>query len=420
MIIKNLTRKGGGSGQLLRYIFRYTFRDQHVPVREGTTYRDALLRLNIKFTDNDLRYLEAERIDAQIMKDYAAAGNDFKTFWEQQLEREQLPAAFIIKHNVLANSIEGFVKEFRENEAGRIHKRADQTSVHHTILSWSNKDKERVTDTMLRDMAKQYIQARGPQCKFVGTVHKDKDHIHLHLVMSGTTLNGRSSRISKQEFHEVKQKVQAYQKEKYPELAHSLPEHGKGRRVELTKEERKIIKFDERASVKTILLRCLEATEHTSAKQLFTALQAQGFTTYSRGGSITGVQHESGLKFRFSRLPIDISKLLEADRKTTIQEKEMEALSKLRQSKGRTSRQQQVKKEEKELSNNKDLEELSAIRAGGRSRELESKEQERDEPEFERSLSTDKAVDHPDEVDDTQDTDTQDYETDETDYYEEP
>ena len=45
--------------------------------------------------------------------------------------------------------------------------------------------------------------------------------------MSGVQLNGYSSRVSKQQFKHIKIELDKYQKEKYPQLVHSLVNHDK-------------------------------------------------------------------------------------------------------------------------------------------------------------------------------------------------
>lgn len=169
MIIKNLTRKSG-TGQLLSYLFRY------ITAEEKTTTKP-----------------------------------------------------FIVRHNIRSNSIAGYVKEFEQNEMNRIIKRKDQTCIHHTIISWSNKDAKHLNDNILRDLAKAYIRFRGELNLYVITKHVDKEHTYLHAAMSASQINGKSSRISKLEFENLKKSLDAYQKEHYAELVNSLPHHGKKR-----------------------------------------------------------------------------------------------------------------------------------------------------------------------------------------------
>src|SRR5687767_4878510 len=142
---------------------------------------------------------------------------------EEKLVGDKLKP-ILIRHNVRSRTLEKLVKEFDQNEALRLHKRKNNEKVYHTILSFSNKDKELINERKLRDVAKQYMKLRGENNLYIGTAHYDKDHIHLHLVMPGTKyLTGEANRLSWAEFHQLKLGMDAYQKRKYPELIHSLP-----------------------------------------------------------------------------------------------------------------------------------------------------------------------------------------------------
>lgn len=174
MIIKNLSRKSG-SGQLINYIFRY------------------------------------------ILKD----------------EKQALESPFIIRHNVRSKDIQGYIREFKENAKYRKNTRKNQVAIHHTILSWSNKDREGLTPEKIKKMARQYMSLRGLNNLYVGTIHTDRDHIHLHLAMSATEISGKTSRISKSDFANLKLSLDAYQREQFPELEHSLSDHGKAKTVVL-------------------------------------------------------------------------------------------------------------------------------------------------------------------------------------------
>lgn len=179
MIIKSLSRKSG-SGQLLKYIFRYM--------------------------------LDEEKVKARIEK--------------VNLERSN----FLIRHNIRSHTVKGFIREFEENESFRLVHRSDSVKVFHTILSFSNKDTQHINDKLLKDIAKKFIEERGINNLYVGTKHQDRNHIHLHIAVSGTQLNCRSSRISKPQLHHLKLELDKYQQRKYPQLIHSLPDHGRSRK----------------------------------------------------------------------------------------------------------------------------------------------------------------------------------------------
>ena len=128
MIIKNLSRRSG-TGQLLNYVFKYIGKEEKV-------------------------------------------GH----------QSEQ----FLIRHNLGGRDVPSFIKAFKENESSRVHKRSNATAINHVILSWSGSDKQYVTESMMKDIAKKFIEIRGENNLYAGTAHYDRDHTHLHLVVSGS------------------------------------------------------------------------------------------------------------------------------------------------------------------------------------------------------------------------------------------
>lgn len=232
---------------------------------------------------------------------------------------------FVVRHNIRSRTIPGYIKEFERNEALRIHKRKDSVQVYHTILSFSNKDKDQINEAVLRDMAKKYIELRGKDNLYVITAHHDKDHIHMHCAMAGTKLSGLSARVSRTEFANIKKELDAYQREKYPQLAHSLPRHGKAKQIE-AREELKNIKRNERTIDKNSILKVLDETysKATSQEQFLDSLNKLGHVPYYRAGKLTGITYNGERKFRLNRLGFDEKKLLalstKAKEETALQE----------------------------------------------------------------------------------------------------
>jgi hypothetical protein len=168
--VKTLTRKSGSSSQLIRYI---------------------------------LRYINSEK----------------KTF-----SKNGLGSPLLIRHNIRGKRIEEIIAEFKANESRRIHKRSNQPIIHHTIISFNSLDSHCITDQMLMDIAKKYISYKKNNL-YIGAIHKDRRHLHIHIACSATQLSGLANRISKYEFEVLKVNLQEYQLEKYPNLIHSLPKH---------------------------------------------------------------------------------------------------------------------------------------------------------------------------------------------------
>ncbi len=241
----------------------------------------------------------------------------------------------ILKHNLRSRSANGWTKEFESNNSLRLYKRSDNIKLNHTILSFSNKDVEHISKDLLKDISKKFIELRGKDNVYLASSHHDKDHIHLHILMSATKyLTGESNRISKLEFKELKLALDAYQKEKYPELIHSLPNHGK-----LTKVQSQDISYPFKDSIRTLSQKqqisetITEVYGKTNSSQEFLSqLKFEGLEPYYRGGSIYGVE-DQGRHFRFKTLGFDINKLDELDKKLAKEDYELQDLSDLRECK---------------------------------------------------------------------------------------
>lgn len=323
MIIKSLSRKSN-TGQLVNYVFKYVFKEQE------------------------------------------------KNITNPKLEKPD-KSKFIIRHNIRSRSINGFKKEYKENEKFRIINRADSIRIFHTIISFSNKDKEHITDKTLKDIAKKFIEERGLNNMYAGTKHEDKDHIHIHILISGTQLNGRSSRVSKQKFHSIKLALQKYQLEKYPQLKHSLPEHGKSER--LAKEAIVERVKTERQTDKQALVDCLDKaySNSKSQEQFISLITKSGHTPYYRNGSFQGIKYEGKMKFRLTNLGFDKAKLHVLNQIKANQDKALGELKSLRAGKSKDQKrsisQPTISKHTLDR-NDKQLQELSAIRESNESKEI--------------------------------------------------
>lgn len=344
MILKSLSRKSDSTDQLVNYVMAYIFKEQDDP-----------------------------SIKTELTK------------------AKQQNSKFIIRHNLRARtSLKSFIREFQENESFRLVKRKDSVRLYHNIISFSNKDKQHITDDLLRNMANKFIEERGSNNIFLGTKHEQGvDHIHLHIIVSGTQLNGRSSRVSKQKFHSIKLALDKYQREKYPQLTNSLPEHGKSKRI--NKEALiEYIKANRQTDKEVILERLEKMYTHSKSKAHFLEqLKIAGHPVYLRNGRVQGITFNEK-KFRFSRLGFDDTRLQALDQPRTIQDNSLQVLQQLRENKPReTKREISTPMQGKELVGATDktkklLDELSAIRRG-----RDSREQAKDNIDkgFERSFS---------------------------------
>lgn len=145
---------------------------------------------------------------------------------ERVFDHEQ--KSFVLRHNLKGESIEGWAEQFKENEEYRKHNRANSVLLTHEILSWHKDDVKNITIDKMEEMARKYIQLRNPEGMYIAVPHTDKEHFHIHIAASGVEYHtGKSLRMSKKDFTELKRNIQSYQKERFPELINSIVEHGK-------------------------------------------------------------------------------------------------------------------------------------------------------------------------------------------------
>ena len=78
----------------------------------------------------------------------------------------------------------------------------------------------------LLDVARTYAKERSPNSLVVASMHRNRDHLHIHCVVSAVELGGKVKRLSRGEFRQLKQKMEHYQ-DKHLQLEHSKVDHSK-------------------------------------------------------------------------------------------------------------------------------------------------------------------------------------------------
>jgi len=245
--------------------------------------------------------------------------------------------SFVIAHNLRGNNIDDWVKQFQKNEEYRTRKRKDSVYLTHEIISF-HRDEENISLVKMEDMAREYIRQRNPNGIYLAVPHTDKEHYHIHICASGVEYKtGKAMRMSKDEFQMLKKNIQAYQKEKYPELSKSIVSHDKQKikSKSVSDIEYQIKQRTGRASMKEYLAEkinyCLSKAK--SMESFIQILKAENLRPYERNGRFTGIWYEN-LKFRFSRLQINIDKVVELN-KTVDREKQIQVMRGGRKDKSR-------------------------------------------------------------------------------------
>lgn len=220
---------------------------------------------------------------------------------------------FVSTHNLRGNNIDTWVEQYQKNEQFRKVKRKDSVYVKHEILSFHKADSENISIDKLKDIARQYMKLRNHRGMYVAVPHMDKDHLHIHICSSGIEYRtGKSTRMSRKDFADLKKNVQNYQSEKFPELSHSIVAHGARKEKAISDRE---YQFKKRTGKETNKDKVISALNNcykkaNSKDNFFELLLEYGLTTYIRGGRVSGIIFQDR-KFRLKTLGFTEEKLNE-------------------------------------------------------------------------------------------------------------
>ncbi|MDZ4667534.1 MAG: relaxase/mobilization nuclease domain-containing protein, partial [bacterium] len=211
----------------------------------------------------------------------------------------------IIKHNIKGNTIDAIVKEFERNESFRKIHRSDSIKIFHEILSLSSNEEGYISDEVIVDLTKKYIELRGFKNVYLGAVHRDQSHVHSHLMVSALEyFTGKSVHITKSQLQDIKLELQKYHTLTYPELTESICNHGLGKSwvtdrkyYEKNKHERARTKDSVQEKVKELF------NQSKTFEDFLSSLRENGLHHYERGGNPTGIMVDE-TKIRFTRLGI--------------------------------------------------------------------------------------------------------------------
>lgn len=194
--------------------------------------------------------------------------------------------------------------------------------LHHEIISLSSFDKGKVTEEILNDLARKYLELRAPEAKAFGLSQFNTENPHIHLVISANKVeSSEKMHISNKTFFSIRQEMDKYLAITYPQLKQSLlftegvkRKKGLGMETELKvtwyEQERikrlkaagKEITPSRKQIVRNTLLTAFTVTMDSS--QFVNLLKDEGLTLYKRGKNL-GVMNSEGMKFRLSTLGLE-------------------------------------------------------------------------------------------------------------------
>lgn len=214
--------------------------------------------------------------------------------------------SLVLTHNVRGGSVEAWIGEFLEAEEARLTRRTDSVVLYHEVMSFHDEDTHAITQEKLEDLTLQYVNLRAEKGLVVAMSHHDRDHVHVHFCISGVEHStGKSMRMSQSQFTAVKRSMQAYQQQRYPEIAKSIADHGRKARQVRSEPEYLMKQRTGQPSKREELAEQLRAlfNKSGSLERFGQALKEQGMELYLRNGRPQGVLADR-VKYRLRSIGI--------------------------------------------------------------------------------------------------------------------
>jgi hypothetical protein len=244
-----------------------------------------------KALENTIRYIltkESQKQVGFIMNRYVKGDRNFDK--QMRLADKDL----LKQEKILEKRIQNMVKQFESNESKRKIQRSNANRAYHEIVSFHKSDTDKLPKKVLLKIARKYAKERSPNSMVISTMHSDKDHLHIHNIISALEFaTGTPVRLSKTEFKEVKKRMEKFQ-EKELGLEFSKVYHSKKKvqmqmlKLDIERELNLRGKQSERQEIQSKLIEVF-ARERTE-KVYYKELEKAGLELYSRDGKIVGVQ----------------------------------------------------------------------------------------------------------------------------------
>lgn len=230
--------------------------------------------------------------------------------WPDAAIKDAKGNPILLRHNIQGTSLDELERSFMANEATRMNAPKNRLLAYHDILSFSKLDREHLNVRVFEDLTRAYLSQRAATGMAAAAYHTDTQHYHIHILLGSTELaTGKALRMSRDEFATVKENIQLYQQEHYPQLA-SVVQHGKG--GEHVGADEYCVKEKAGKSRKDEIKEILStAFEHSYSKEQFYAnAKEAGLELYERNG-VVGVADNRN--YRLSTLGYSEEKTKELD-----------------------------------------------------------------------------------------------------------
>ena len=281
--------------------------------------------------ENTIRYIltkESQKELGFIINRYIKGDRNFDTLMDEaqtDLKKQE---------KILEKRIKNMVNQFSHNESKRKIQRSNSNFTYHEIISFHKSDTDKLPKKVMLKIARKYAKERSPNSMVVSTMHSDKDHLHIHNVISALEFaTGKPVRLSRKEFKEVKNRMEHYQ-DKELGLEFSKVNHSKKKdtilQLDIERELNLRGKRSERQDIQDILVG-VYARERKEIVH-YRELEKAGLKLYSRGGKIVGVQ---GFRRRYRLKTLGFDPALRLSMENIQSPYRMEELQKLKSNKDR-------------------------------------------------------------------------------------
>lgn len=219
-----------------------------------------------------------------IIKSMSRKSRSFSQLYDY-LTRDK--SSFTFSRNTYSNPKQKkeFVNEFYKN-ARHIRDSRGKVYMYHEVLSLEKNDLSlKRQQEILLDMSDVYLRARADYHLAFGVIHKEKESLHVHLMISANEIEGEKRvRLSKQKFSSIQKQLETYKNQKYIELTKSSLYQDK---KDLSKEKQNEQELKNRGakSIKEEMRQNLKETfsKARSSTYVENSLKSFGYEVYERG-----------------------------------------------------------------------------------------------------------------------------------------
>ena len=222
---------------------------------------------------------------------------------------------YSIFHNTYSRDSERLKADFLEN-ARHLRARKNGVYLYHEVISITRSASlgEDQQKAILQNITKEYLGARGKHNMAYAVLHEDTENLHFHIVMSANAVGERErKRLSKTEFAEIQNHLEAWVLREYPDLEQKAVFHKNQTQEERAEREakrqhlsdkgeqmkRRGAKTEQRDHVQERLTDIFETA--TDPRHFADLMEKAGFKLYQRGKS-HGITDREGTKYRIDRL----------------------------------------------------------------------------------------------------------------------